>query len=214
MLLAGQRNYETAYRLAYQLACEHLAKIDDIEEQCRKSGAHYQAGVEKAIIIQYLNQSYRVSLPGGEVSLVDSGADVPVRDRILILHYFNSAKGTPLANKLITLRELPEGGGYFPTFSQRTSRPLLDHFGKEPRLLLETAAKLGGYKADYGDTAVTINAFPHVPVTIVLWQGDDDFPPQGNVLFDASIADYLSTEDIVVLCETITWKLVRSLKGA
>lgn len=213
LTLPGQWNYESAYGQAYQLAGEQLARIDDIEQQCRQSGAQYQIeGDNQAIIIQYLHQSYLISLPDVKISLVDGAAEVPIRDRILILHYFNSAKGTPLANSLITLRELPEGGGYFSTFSNRTSQPLLNHFGKDPNLLVEAGEKLGGHKADYGDAAVTINAFSYVPITIILWQGDDELAPQISVLFDTSISDYLHTEDIVVLCETITWKMIRYVR--
>ena len=89
---------------------------------------------------------------------------------------------------------------------------LLDYFVKEPHLLVAAAGKLGGHKADYGDVAVTINAFSYVPITLVLWRGDKEFKPEGNILFDSTIADYLSTEDINVLCETISWKLVRYLR--
>jgi len=131
-----------------------------------------------------------------------------------VLHYFTLAKGTPLADKLITFRELPGGSTYFPTFSQRTVNPILTHFGKEPHLLVEAAERLGGHKADYGDVAVTINAFSRVPITVVLWRGDDEFTPQGGMMFDATISDYLLTEDITVLCETITWRLIKYLKGA
>ncbi len=143
-----------------------------------------------------------------------SASAVALRDKVLILHYFILAKGTPAANKLITFRELPEGNIYSPTFSKRTIKPLVNHFGKDPHLLVQTSEKLGGHKVDYGDTAVTINAFSHVPITIILWRGDSEFDAQANVVFDATISDYLPTEDITVLCETIAWKLVRSLKGA
>jgi hypothetical protein len=215
LTLPGQKNYEYAYELAYKLACQQLAKINDIEQQCRKSGAQYRViDSKKTIIIQYLNQSYLITLPNIEISLADSADEVPIRDKVLILHYFISAKGTPLANRLITFRELPEGNVYSPTFSKRTIKPLLDHFGKEPYLLVDTSEKLGSHKADYGDVAVTINAFSRVPITIVLWQGDDEFAPQGSILFDATIPDYLSTEDITVLCETITWRLIRYSRGA
>jgi len=214
LTLPRQKNYEYAYDLAYKLACEQLARIDDIEQQCRKSGAQYQVvDSRKTIIIQYLNQSYLITLPHIEISLVDSAEKVPIREKVLILHYFISAKGTPAANRLITFRELPEGSVYSPTFSKRTTKPLLDHFGKEPHLLVDAGGKLGGHKADYGDTAVTINAFSRVPVTIILWQGDDELAPQGNILFDATISDYLPTEDITVLCETITWRLIRYSRG-
>ncbi len=212
--LPGQKNYEYAYELAYKLACERLGKIDDIEQQCRKSGAQYQVvDSKKTIVIQYLNQSYLITFPGIEISLVDSAEQVPIRDRLLILHYFTSAKGTPAANRLITFRELPEGSIYSPTFSKRTIKPIVDRFGQEPHLLIDAGEKLGGHKADYGDMAVTINAFSRVPITIILWRGDDELAPQGNVVFDATISDYLPTEDITVLCETLTWRLVRYLRG-
>ncbi len=215
MTLPLQKKYEYAHSLAYQLACEQIAKIDDIEQQCDKSGAQYQIiDSKKTITIQYLNQSYLIILPDIAVSIVGSAEEVPIRDKLLILHYFISAKGTPTANRLITFRELPEGSVYSPTFYQRTVKPLLEHFGKEPRLLAEAGEKLGGHRADYGDTAVTINAFSRVPITIILWRGDYELAPQANVVFDATISDYLPTEDITVLCETIVWKLIRSVKGA
>lgn len=201
------------YELAYKLACEQLAEIGDIEQQCLKSGARCQVmDSKKVIIIQYLNQSYLVTVPEIEISLTDSGDEVPIRDKVLILHYLTSAKGTLATNKLITFKELPGGANYFPAFYKRTIKPILDYFGKEPHLLVAAAEKLGGYKADYGDVAVTISAFSRVPITIVLWQGDEEFAPQGSIIFDATVSDYLSTEDINVLCGTIAWRLVSFLK--
>jgi len=212
--VSSQNNFEYGYELAYKLACEELAKIGDIEQQCLKSSARYlEIDSKKVIIIEYLSQSYLISLPGIEISLMNSEAAVPVKDKILMLHYLTSARGTPLSNKMIAYKELPGGISYFPTFSKRAIKPLLDYFGKEPHRLLDVAGKLGGHKADYGDVAVTINAFSRVPITLVLWQGDEEFPSRGNIMFDSTISEYLSTDDINVLCETIAWRLVRLLGG-
>lgn len=212
--MSSQNTFEYGYELAYKLACEKLARIGDIEQQCLKSSARYlEIDSRKVIIIEYLNQSYLISLPGIEISLMNSEEAVPIKDKILMLHYLTSAKGTPLSNKMIAYKELPGGINYFPTFSKRAIKPLLDHFGKEPHRLLDVAGKLGGHKADYGDVAVTINAFSRVPITLVLWQGDEEFPPRGNIMFDSTISEYLSTDDINVLCETIAWRLVRLLGG-
>ena len=211
--MPNQQNYEYGYELAYKLAGEQLAKFDNIEQQCLKSGARYQViDSQKIIILEYLNQSYQIVFPDIDISLIDSEEEVPMRDKILILHYFTQAKGTPITNKIIAFRELPEGANYFPTFSKRAIKPFLDHFGREPERLIGAAKKLGGHKVDYGDVAVTINAFSYVPITLVLWQGDKEFNPEGNILFDSTIADYLPTEDINVLCETISWRLVGYLK--
>jgi len=200
---------EQGLELPYKLAREQLAKISDIEEQCRKSGAQY---VEpNKLVIDYLNQPYHIILPDVEILLGDSKMEVPLKDKILILHYFTLAKGTPSTGILINYKQLPGGVSYFPAFSQRAINPFVKHFGQNPELLIDISSKLGGYKADQGDVSVTINAFNHVPITFALWRGDEEFSPSGGILFDANISDYLSTEDITMLCETIAWKLVKSI---
>jgi len=209
-------NNRSIYNLdaAYSIARQQLATID-IEQQCRRSGAHYQVkDTQKAVTIRYLNRSYLINLPDIEVSLVDSDEPVPIRDKILILHYFILAKGTPSTNKQITFRDLAGGTVYYPTFTKRTLEPLTNHFGREPALLLKASEKMGSRKADYGDVAIIIDAFERVPITLVLWQGDDEFPPQLNLLFDSTISDYLDTEDVTVLCEILTWRLIGYLREA
>ena len=213
--LPDSKDYEYGYKLAYQLTAERLAGIDDIEQQCRRSDATLRVvDSKRAVIVKYMNRSYSINLPDIEISLTDSEEKVPLRDQVLILHYFTMARGTPATGKLITYKELPEGFSYLPTFAKRTIKPLLDYFGNEPGRLVDAAEALGGRKADYGDVAVTIDAFSRVPITLVLWQGDAELAPEGNILFDANISDYLPTEDITVLCEIITWRLVKYLRGA
>ncbi|MFC2047006.1 DUF3786 domain-containing protein [Chloroflexota bacterium] len=213
--LPDSKDYEYGYKLAYQLICEQLAKIDDIEQQCHQSGASLQViDSNNIVVIKYLDRSYLIAFPHINISLMDSDEKLSLRDKVLILHYFTLAKGTPATNKLITYKELPEGFSYFPTFSNRTIKHLLAYFGNEPHRLLDAAEPLGGRKADYGDVAVTIHAFNRVPITLVLWRGDAELAPEGSIIFDANISDYLPTEDITVLCEIITWKLVNYLRGA
>ena len=201
--------WERGFDLSYKLACEQLAKISNIEEQCRKSGANY-LGPHK-IGINYLNQPYHILLTDVKILLGDGSTEASLRDKILILHYFAGAKGTPATSKLIAYKQLPGGVSYFPAFYKRAINPLVKHFGKSPELLRKATAKLGGREADYGDVSVTIDAFSRVPITLVLWRGDEELAPNGNILFDANISDYLPTEDVTVLTETIIWKLVRDI---
>ena len=206
---ASQGPREESYQLSYDLARKQLAGIGDLEGQCRKSGAHY-AGRDR-IVISYLNQPYHIALPDVELSLADSTAEVPLTDKILILHYFNHAQGTEPTGKLITFKQVPGGISYYPAFFQRVVSPLAGHFGKQPDLLLRAAAHFGGSKAELGDVSATINGFPHVPITLALWQGDDEVPPSANVLFDANITDYLPTEDVVVLCGNLVWRMIKGI---
>ena len=110
--MPAQNSYD-GYDLepAYKLARQQLAKIEDTEQLCLKSGAKYLiTGSQQEIAIEYLNRLYRITTPNIEILLTDSGEEVPIKDRVLILHYLLSAKGTPITNKLIAFKELPGGG--------------------------------------------------------------------------------------------------------
>ncbi|GAI67609.1 unnamed protein product, partial [marine sediment metagenome] len=59
-------------------ACEQLTKLDNIEQQCLKSGSQYQvANSQKTIILEYLNQLYQIVFPDIDVLLMDSEEKVP-----------------------------------------------------------------------------------------------------------------------------------------
>jgi len=203
-------NYRYGQETALKLAGEKLASIN-IETQCRKAVAGYRIinGKDTAIV-KYLNTPYSISFPEMEVVSIEDKQMAAQRDRLLILHYLLNADGSPLTGNMITYKEIPGGATYFPTFHKRTIKPLLDNFGGEPDRLLAAAELLGGSKADYGDVGIKIDAFSRVPLTLVIWRADDEFPAAGSIIFDSSIEGYLAAEDITVLCEIIAWKLVKA----
>ncbi len=208
--IPDQRNYDKTWGLAYQMAVETLAKTD-FEQQCRNSGATCETVASaKVATIEFLQRTYQITTPD-KITMKDSNEEVPLRDKLIIIHHFLRAKGTPLTGTPMAFKELKEGANYFPTYSLRAIKPLVDFFGKKPEMMLELGQKLGGTKAAYGDVAVTIPAFPRVPITLVLWKGDDEFPAEANILFDNTISDYLATEDLIVLCQVISWSLVKMI---
>jgi Domain of unknown function (DUF3786) len=215
---------EQPLQLAYSLAREKLSGMD-IRQQCLRSGAQYVH--PDRVTIEYLNQSYVMAIPSMAISLRDTPhrcqaqngvtnskrqqacESIDLTDRILMLHYLIMAKGTPATGKLVGLRQVPGGLCEHANFSREVLTPLLDHFGKEPQRLVEAAGKLGGSRVSYGDVAVSIKAFPRVSVVIVLWRGDEEFPSNANILFDSTVADYLSTEDMSVLCQKMVGELTQ-----
>jgi hypothetical protein len=53
---------------------------------------------------------------------------------------------------------------------------------------------------------------PRVPVQLILWQGDEELPPESTILFDATISDYLPAEDIAVLSGMLVYRLISMAK--
>ena len=211
LTIPEQNVRDYAHELAYTLARQQLAAIKDIQKQCQNSGTEYLAS-EKAVHIDFLSQSYKISYPDGEVFFQTGEETVPIKDKILIMDYFTRASGNPLTGRLITYKELHDGLNYFAVFHKRAIQPFVTFFGGKPEDLVTTAEIFGGQRADYGDIAIKINAFSRVPITIALWRGDDEFGPEGSILFDSTVSEYLTNDDIHALCEGIAWKMVRALK--
>lgn len=155
-----------------------------------------------------------VPLYGREYLLpVRCGEGVAPVVEILLLHYLTRASGALPTGERVSFKELPGGFLYYEAFTHRVLRPLVAVFGEKPQLLLKAGEKLGGRPLSFGDAAVELPALPRVPVTFIVWAGDEEFPPNGSVLFDATVPGYLSTEDCVVLAQMGVSALRAALKN-
>jgi hypothetical protein len=132
--------------------------------------------------------------------------------KILILHYLTRAAGTPARSEQITFKQMEGGLAYYPAFQRRSIIPLLDAYGFDPEKFMKAGTASGGHRSTLGEHALSFLAFPRVEVAFVLWKGDNEFPPAGSVIFDSSISDYLSTEDVAVLCNMIAVKILKSAR--
>lgn len=113
-------------------------------------------------------------------------------------HYLLTAGGQPVSGQVISFKEIPGGMIYLQPFNGRVLGGFKAIFGKNAGMLTKVGEKLGIGFAKYGDTAVTMNVLPRIPVTYVIWEGDEEFPANATVLFDATAQYYLPTEDLVV----------------
>ena len=196
----------------YRSACEKVAAIPNIKEQCGRAGAEYDEDSNR-ITVAYLNRPYVLTLSDCQISprdkYTDPDEEITAMDKTLIVHYLTLAKGTALSGRLVTYKQVPGGIPYFARFSHLAVDPLISHFGEKPELLIPAGEKIGGMKVNRGDAAIAINAFSRVPITIVLQGSDEEFPPTASVMFDSTIPDYLPSQDIRILCEIITAKLIK-----
>jgi hypothetical protein len=197
--------------LARRMAVEGLLKADPAERAARGGGRFEPGeGGKSRIAVRYLGREVWLSLPGGTMETPDGGGPLSLREEILILHYLERASGIPPTGNWISFAEISGGAFYHPVFLQRSKAPLVKCFGEDPQKLLVLASEeVRGESLALGDAGVKIQVFPRVALGMVLWKGDAEFPPEGNVLFDSSITGYLPVEDIVILAETVVWKLIK-----
>jgi hypothetical protein len=194
------------YTAAHQLALEKF-RASSLEDMARSSG--YPMG-ERTLTIDFLGGQYQLDFPNGDFRSMSSFEDeLPVFTQILMLHYLTNLTEVVESGTLISYKELPGGSIYIQPFTHRAIDPLVRSFGTNPERLIEAATRLGGQPNGLGDVGVTLKVFPRVPVTLILWKADDEFPASGNILFDSTAAAILPTEDYAVLASVVVSTLKR-----
>ncbi len=197
------------YKTAIALVAAELQQINPKRLENRTGCAYFYEDGREGLLVPYFGQGRRVSWPEITVTPAAGEALIPLTEQILILHYLSKATGEPLSGHSIDFREVPDGGGfYWSAFVSRAKKPLLETFGPDLGLYLKVAQILGGEQQNLGDAAARFLAFPLVPVTHVLWGGDEEFPPEANILFDQTISQHLSTEDIAALAGASVYRLM------
>lgn len=206
-MLPQQENYPLARRLAVEGLWQ-----SNLEERARRGGASFEPGRdgEVKVGIRYLGRQVSVTFPEGRIAIPNGLGPIAVREEILILHYLERASGVPLAERWVSFSEIPGGAFYHSVFRMRCQSPLIKFFGEEPENLLSAAGEVQGEPLKFGDVGVKVQAFPFVPLALLLWRGDAEFPAEGSILFDASVSKYLPVEDTVILAETVVWKLIKA----
>ena len=184
----------------------------DFEKQAMRAGGRYEAkgGEVGRLILPFFARQYSIALPAGDVTYADDPEkEVPLWERIFLLHYIIKADGSKPAGEYLTFPEIPDALLYRDPFKRRAIDPLEKRFGDQPGLLTKCAAEIEGVTvSDIGDEAVCIHVLPKVPVTIILWRGDEELPPTGNVLLDKSVTSYLPTEDIMLVSQMTVIRLI------
>jgi hypothetical protein len=203
MELNKQKNYQQSFGLA----CASIKEMD-LQERAREAGADYQKGEDgEKILIHFLSEPYYIQFPQVEF-YSPYKKTISLVTRILLLHYLIHADGDLLTGKWVAYKDIPGGLLYASVFARRVTEPLQRKFGRSAKWFKEVGIKSSGHLVDIGDASFILQAFPNVPLQYVLWEGDEEFPPSVQLLFDASVDHYLSLEDLVVLGQVTTGRLI------
>ncbi len=203
------------YKNAAQLAKKELIPKNPkrIASMC---GAHFDGSSAENISLElvFLNRKVHITWPDLRMSYKDEKKELPIQEQVLLLHYMRGClNGAEIVGEWISYKDLPDGRFYMDAFERRAKIPMLRVFGEKPELLPKVAKDLfNAVEHDEGDFSVLIKALPYVPVLLILWKGDDEFPPEGSILFDRGINKILSAEDIAWLSGMVVYPLIAKIK--
>ena len=171
--------------------------------------AGFEKSGENRFEIPFLDRVYSVSFPEFDFkNLSDEDKEVPLQEQVLILHYLASEDKQTSAGKWIAYREIPGAAFYFSAFVKRAIDPLKKVFGQNKSGLVKASPQLGGKAVEPGDAAFEFRLFPRVSLQVILWEGDDEFPPEANILFDETIGGIFSPEDAAWMAGMLVYRLI------
>jgi hypothetical protein len=164
--------------------------------------------LKKIFSVPFLNEEYEVDMAGEKIRKADKEASPFTA--ILILHYLVNASDLEPTGKFISFRELKGGDVYYQAFKRRAIDVIAENF--TPELFLDLYRRLGGERVDEGDAGMRFMAFPKIPITVLVWRGNEEIRGSANILFDETAGEHMPTEDLSLICSTIASRLKKMAK--
>ncbi len=164
----------------------------------------------EGVLIPYFGRPHLVTHPAGEALVQATGKPAHVTIAIVLIHYLLRADGMSPADRWLAFRELPDGMFYAQAFAGHAEGLLAQRFGADLAGFRRAAQALGGAPLDLADASYRFAALPRLPMAALLWAGDDEFPGQARVLFDAHAGHYLPTEDLSGIGDWLAHKLAHA----
>jgi hypothetical protein len=205
------------FKQAKELSKKELLTLDP-EFIARYAGAEIVKDGSKteALNLQFLNRKLIISWPNMEFSYEEGDGEISIQQQAFLLHYLIgacSSRCAEISGEWVSYQDIPDGRFYMDAFIKRAKDPLIKTFGFMAEKMVEIASKAYNAESlDLGDRSVKVNALPLVPVALLIWEGDEEFPPDGNLLFDKTISGILSAEDIAALAGMVVYPMIGMAK--
>lgn len=130
-----------------------------------------------------------------------------------ILSGYAEAKPTSETQKLISFSQLPGGAAYNTAFIRRAVQLIERTFGDNAQRLWTAAKIFDAERLSYSDYSVKIRALPLAPITIILHEATSEFASSANMLFDSTVSNYLTTEQIAMLGQLTSLRLAHAIEA-
>jgi hypothetical protein len=138
-----------------------------------------------------------------------SGEELPTHQQALLLYYLLTCDGTLPSGQWISFWQLPEGRFYDQAFQGYTGSLLARMFGEDLQAFCAACEAVSGRRVfQLGSAAYRFQALPYVPLLVVYWLGDEDFPSSCQVLFDSAVSHHLPTDACAILGSQLTRRLI------
>ena len=183
----------------------------DPKEIAERLGISYDEE-QKYFTLKFLGTVYQISWPDFQVTHeADDMGFYPLETmtyaRTLTIRFLlNGAKASG-TGKFKTYREMPWGEVYLRQFDGRCIKRLAFSYGNRIKDFQAIMEHMHCVPVKHGDIAYQLEIFPDYLVQMILWEGDDEFPPSSQILFSDNFPISFQAEDMAVMGDVIIGSL-------
>ena len=173
---------------------EQFKKLN-AEEAAARTGAAWDG---KEFYVNLLGREFAISHPDYAIRALDNGPIPPLSTQTFLLRYLQENKKVAWCGTWKTFREMPWGEMYITPYTGRVLTRAAFTFGTRVAAFKAAAEKMGAEAVNHGDAGYRFNLIGGYQMQILVWEGDDEFPPNSQVLYSDNFADGFAAEDRVV----------------
>ena len=165
------------------------------QEAAGRTGAKWDG---KEFYVNLLGREYAISHPEYALRPLDGGPLPPLPVQTFLLRYLLESKASGWAGEWKTFREMPWGEMYIKPYTGRVLTRAAFTFGIRLGAFRSAAEKMGAEPVSHGDAGYEFALIGNYKMRILVWEGDDEFPPNAQVLYSDNFAAGFAAEDRVV----------------
>ena len=160
--------------------------------------------------LSFWSREVVISFPEFSGKYADTGDNVNPFDLTMLAYYFDVSDGAPIAGEWIAFNQIPGGMFYAQAFQGYSGDALAKVFGDDADAFINANEKMGGRREFFGNIAYSYQVLPRVPIMVVCWLGDEDFPSSYRMLFDSNAHHHLVTDAYAILGSNLTRRLIKA----
>jgi len=153
---------------------------------------------KKEFYVNLLGRDFAISHPNYAIRALDGGAVPPIPTQTFLLRYLLESKTVAWSGQWKTFREMPWGEMYIKPYTGRVLTRAAFTFGTRLQQFQAACEKMGAQKLSHGDAGYQFRLAGQYSMQILVWEGDDEFPPNAQVLYSDNFAEGFAAEDRVV----------------
>ena len=179
----------------------------DSGEVCRRALCSYSPN-DRCYTLSILNEEYGIYPHESRITRVSDGKeDITIYMALFIICYLLGSKDTPIHKEWISEKDIPGGLTFFTGPHAIPVDLITQNRNDHIRSFVNSCKQLSGTPIDMADAAFLFRMAPRIPVAVLLWEKDDEFPAESRLLFDRTITEHLALDVIfgmtVELCKRI-----------